>query len=122
MDRDGGFAPLKDCRGRECVVAATPKMGKFKSTLISKTKRALKKFYRGAFIAPRSGPISCTSEDRGRTPAGTEKRERAPPMLAKRIIVAAFAALAVGLLPLALPGERELFVDIEPAPQALAAN
>lgn len=43
-------------------------------------------------------------------------------MLAKRIIVAAFAALAVGLLPLALPGERELFVDIDPAPQALAAN
>lgn len=43
-------------------------------------------------------------------------------MLAKRIIVAAFAILAIGLLPLALPGERELFVDFNPAPQALAAN
>lgn len=43
-------------------------------------------------------------------------------MLAKRIIVAAFAALAVGLLPLAMPGERDLFVDINPMPQALAAN
>lgn len=43
-------------------------------------------------------------------------------MLAKRIIVAAFAALAIGLVPLALPGERELFADIQPAPQVLAAN
>jgi hypothetical protein len=43
-------------------------------------------------------------------------------MLAKRIIVAAFAMLAIGLLPLALPGERDLFVDINPASQALAAN
>ncbi len=53
---------------------------------------------------------------------GTEKKRTGSPMLAKRIIVAAFAALAIGLLPLALPGERELFVDVNPAPQALAAN
>jgi len=43
-------------------------------------------------------------------------------MLAKRFIIAAFAALAIGLLPLALTGERDLFVDIDPAPQAMAAN
>lgn len=43
-------------------------------------------------------------------------------MLAKRFIVAAFAVLAIGLMPLALPGERELFVDVTPAPQLLAAS
>ena len=52
---------------------------------------------------------------------GTEK-ETGSPLLAKRIIVAAFAALAIGLLPLALPGERDLFVDFTPAPEVLAAN
>ena len=59
----------------------------------------------------------------GSTPATEQKkRERAPPMLAKRLIVAAFAVLAVGLVPLALPGERDLFVDVHAAPQVIAAN
>lgn len=42
-------------------------------------------------------------------------------MLAKRFIVAAFGLLAIGLVPLALPGERDLFVDVLPAPQVIAA-
>lgn len=43
-------------------------------------------------------------------------------MLAKRFIVLAFAALAIGLTPLALPGERDLFVDVDPMPTIVAAN
>jgi hypothetical protein len=43
-------------------------------------------------------------------------------MLAKRFIVAAFAALSVALLPFAFPGDRDLFVDLEPMPSILAAN
>jgi hypothetical protein len=43
-------------------------------------------------------------------------------MLAKRLIVAAFAVIAVGLVPLALPGDRDLFVDVVGAPQVIAAN
>ena len=43
-------------------------------------------------------------------------------MIAKRFIVAAFAALAIALTPLAFSGERDLFVDLNPMPQALAAN
>lgn len=43
-------------------------------------------------------------------------------MLAKRLIVAAFAVLAIGLTPLALPGERDLFVDVTPETHLLAAN
>jgi len=43
-------------------------------------------------------------------------------MLAKRIIVAAFAALAVGLAPLAFPSSSNLFVDMQPMPTAFAAN
>jgi hypothetical protein len=43
-------------------------------------------------------------------------------MLAKRLIVAAFAALAIGLMPLALSGERDLFVDIEPMPEVVASS
>lgn len=42
-------------------------------------------------------------------------------MLAKRFIVAAFGILAVGLVPLALPGERDLFVDVTPQPQLVAS-
>jgi hypothetical protein len=50
------------------------------------------------------------------------KRERAVPMLAKRLIVAALAALAIGLTPLALQGERDLFADVHPMPTIVAAN
>ena len=43
-------------------------------------------------------------------------------MLAKRFIIAAFAALAIGLTPFAFPGERDLFVDVSPMPSIVAAN
>lgn len=43
-------------------------------------------------------------------------------MLAKRIIVAAFAVLAVGLAPLAFSGNSDLFVDVQPVPTEIAAN
>ncbi len=43
-------------------------------------------------------------------------------MLAKRFIVAAFGLLAIGLVPLALPGERDLFVDVPGAQHIIAAN
>jgi hypothetical protein len=43
-------------------------------------------------------------------------------MLAKRLILAAFAALAIGLTPLALKGEKDLFVDVQPMPTIVAAN
>lgn len=43
-------------------------------------------------------------------------------MLAKRFIVAAFAALAVGLAPLAFPGNSDLFVDMQPVPSVIASN
>lgn len=43
-------------------------------------------------------------------------------MLAKRFIVAAFGILAIGLVPLALPGERDLFVDVAAPPHLIAAN
>jgi hypothetical protein len=43
-------------------------------------------------------------------------------MLAKRIIVAAFAALAVGMSSLAFSGPNDLFVDMQPIPTAFAAN
>lgn len=42
-------------------------------------------------------------------------------MLAKRLIVAAFAALAVGMSSLAFSGPNDLFVDLQPAPTDLAA-
>lgn len=58
----------------------------------------------------------------GITPARTEKRERALPMLAKRFILVAFAALAIGLTPLAFPGDRDLFTDVDPMPTIVAAN
>ncbi|MEY4783850.1 MAG: hypothetical protein RIR41_1785 [Pseudomonadota bacterium] len=43
-------------------------------------------------------------------------------MLAKRFIIAAFVALAIGLTPLAFPGDRELFVDVPTMPSIVAAN
>lgn len=43
-------------------------------------------------------------------------------MLAKRLILAAFAALAIGLSPLAFQGERDLFADVPPSPTIVAAN
>lgn len=43
-------------------------------------------------------------------------------MLAKRFIVAAFGLLAIGLVPLALPGERDLFVDVSGGQHIIAAN
>jgi len=52
---------------------------------------------------------------------GTEK-ENGPPMLAKRLIVATFAVLAIGLTPLVFSGERDLFVDLAPQPSLMAAN
>ncbi len=43
-------------------------------------------------------------------------------MLAKRLIVATFAALAVALAPFVFGGERDLFVDMEPLPSLVASN
>lgn len=43
-------------------------------------------------------------------------------MLAKRAIIAAFAAFTFALLPFAFSGERELFVDLEPLPSQVASN
>jgi hypothetical protein len=43
-------------------------------------------------------------------------------MLAKRLIVAAFALVAIGLTPLVFAGERDLFVDLEPLPAMVASN
>ena len=43
-------------------------------------------------------------------------------MLAKRFIVAAFGLLAIGLVPLALPGERDLFVDVPGGAHIVASN
>ena len=73
------------------------------------------------FVAPAMG-ISRPSEDWAIKPGQKEKRERAAPMLAKRIIVAAFAAIAVlGLYPLAFPTGQDLFRDTPPALLASAA-
>ena len=41
-------------------------------------------------------------------------------MLAKRLIVAAFAALAVGMSSLAFSGSNDLFVDMQPMPTVVA--
>jgi len=43
-------------------------------------------------------------------------------MLAKRLIVAAFALVAIGLTPLVFAGDRDLFVDLEPLPSLVASN
>ncbi len=43
-------------------------------------------------------------------------------MLAKRFILVAFAALAIGLTPLAFPGDRDLFTDVDQMPTIEAAN
>ncbi len=43
-------------------------------------------------------------------------------MLAKRFIVLAFGLLAIGLVPLALPGDRDLFVDVPGGQHIIAAN
>lgn len=75
-----------------------------------------------AFIGTQGEAICLFIEDRGRTLARNRKKRTSPPMLAKRFIVAAFAALAIGLTPLALPGERDLFVDVSPMPSIVAAN
>lgn len=42
-------------------------------------------------------------------------------MLAKRFIVAAFAALAVGMSSLAFSSSDDLFVDMQPMPTAIAS-
>ena len=42
-------------------------------------------------------------------------------MLAKRLIVAAFAALAVGMSSLAFSGPNDLFVDLQPQPTDIAS-
>jgi hypothetical protein len=55
-------------------------------------------------------------------PGQDRKKRTGSPMLAKRLIVGAFALLAVGLTPLAFSGERELFVKLEPIPMDYAAN
>lgn len=51
---------------------------------------------------------------------GTEKRTGSP-MLAKRFIVAAFAALAVGMSSLAFSGPNDLFTDLQPIPSEVAS-
>jgi hypothetical protein len=43
-------------------------------------------------------------------------------MLAKRMIVAAFAVLAAGMTTLAFSGPSDLFVDLQPLPTEFAAN
>jgi hypothetical protein len=43
-------------------------------------------------------------------------------MLAKRMIVAAFAALAAGMTALAFSGPSDLFVDLQPLPAVVASN
>ncbi len=43
-------------------------------------------------------------------------------MLAKRIIVAAFAVLAVALIPMAFSGPSDLFVDSPVEPIQISAN
>lgn len=43
-------------------------------------------------------------------------------MLAKRLIVATFAAIAIGLTPFVFAGERDLFVDLKPLPAQVALN
>ncbi len=43
-------------------------------------------------------------------------------MLAKRFIVFAFGLLAIGLVPLALPGDRDLFVDVPGGQHVIASN
>ncbi len=43
-------------------------------------------------------------------------------MLAKRLIVAAFAMFAIALTPFVFAGERDLFVDLEPLPSLVASN
>jgi hypothetical protein len=43
-------------------------------------------------------------------------------MLAKRLIVGAFALVAIGLAPLVFAGERDLFVDLEPQSALVALN
>ena len=42
-------------------------------------------------------------------------------MLAKRFIVAAFAALAVGMSSLAFSGPNNLFTDLQPIPSEVAS-
>jgi len=76
----------------------------------------------GAFFWPRTVSICSPSEDREQHPGHEQKKENGPPMLAKRVIVAAFAALAVGLASLAFPSSSDLFVDVQPMPTAFAAN
>jgi hypothetical protein len=67
--------------------------------------------WRPALFQPRAMGISDPSEDRAIKP-GQKKRERATPMLARRIIVAAFAAIAIlGIFPLAFPSDQDLFRD-----------
>ena len=75
---------------------------------------------RRAFFEPRSISISRASEDRALKLGQEQKIERAPPMLAKRFIVAAFAALAVGMSSLAFSGSNDLFVDMQPQPTVVA--
>lgn len=43
-------------------------------------------------------------------------------MLAKRFIVLAFGLLAFAMVPLALPGDRDLFVDVSGGQHIVAAN
>jgi hypothetical protein len=43
-------------------------------------------------------------------------------MLVKRLIVLLFALLTIGLAPLVLAGERDLFTDLAPLPAIVASN
>jgi hypothetical protein len=53
-------------------------------------------------------------EDRAIEPGHKTEKERALPMLAKRLIVAAFAVFVVVAAPFAFPGQSDLFVDTPP--------
>lgn len=54
-------------------------------------------------------------------PGQEQKKENGPPMLAKRFIVAAFAALTVGMSSLAFSNPDDLFVDMPAKPAVIAS-
>jgi hypothetical protein len=55
--------------------------------------------------------LSVTHQKTGQSSLAIKRRIRALPMVAKRIIVAAFAAFVVIAVPFAFPGQSDLFVD-----------
>jgi hypothetical protein len=55
--------------------------------------------------------LSVTDQKTGQSSLAIKKRIRASPMVAKRIIVAAFAAFVLIGAPFAFPSQSDLFVD-----------